>query len=125
PLNLAGEKLRQRLDIRFKLNALSNFDQMFFSDAAKFWVVQEQVGQLASLLHQVNPRHTGNFLLESRFAEQFAQNNPGVVATQSVIEITGQQVMFGKNYFCFHNSSCSFGGFDDKPGALESSCPVF
>ena len=62
------------------------------TDLAVLGVVEEQVGELASLLHEVDARETPHLLLEPRGAEQLGQHDPGILEAQGLVEIAGQQI---------------------------------
>ncbi len=57
--------------------------------------MQQKIGQFPALLHQVDPRQAGDALGEIADAQQFAENHPGIVKTQGLIEIADQQIFFG------------------------------
>ena len=80
---------------------------MLFPDArAIFGVVQEQIGQLSALLNEVLHRQDRRLLFEhlSGDSHQLAQNEPGVVKAQRLIEIARQQIPLHKLGFALHIS---------------------
>src|SRR5215468_4929951 len=87
----------KQADVLLEPDSLAGLDQMLFADASKFGIVQQQIGKLASLLYQIDPRHSGDTLFKARQAEQLTQNETGIVETQGLIEITGKQIML---HFC-------------------------
>ena len=67
---------------------------MFSADAAEFGIVPDQVGELASLLHQVTVRESRDLLLEVAHAQQFAELEARIVEAQRLIEIRGEKISF-------------------------------
>jgi hypothetical protein len=59
---------------------------------AKFRIVQQQVRELAALLHQIQLGHPGNlaFKLGKRYAEQLAEHVPRIVEAQRLVKVAGQ-----------------------------------
>jgi len=77
-------------DVLFKSDALANLMQMFAADAAVLGIVEQEVGELRALLHEMGPGQTGDFFLEIRGSEQFAQDEAGVVEAERLVEIRRQ-----------------------------------
>ncbi|MEI9971307.1 MAG: hypothetical protein WDO73_04215 [Ignavibacteriota bacterium] len=63
---------------------------MLATHAAELGVVKQQVGQLPTLLHQVNVSEAVDALLESRDADQFTKDQSGVLKTQGLIEVADE-----------------------------------
>src|SRR5437764_15004340 len=55
-------------------------------------IVQQQMGELGPLLHQMNPGQSRDTLLESGEAEQVAQDDPRIVEAEGLVEVACQQV---------------------------------
>jgi hypothetical protein len=60
---------------------------MFATDAAKFRIVTDQIGQLAALLHEIAPGKACNTILKSGYAQQLAQHESRIVETQSLVKV--------------------------------------
>src|SRR5262245_35942813 len=71
----------QQSDVLFEPDSLTGFDQMLFADATEFGVVQQQIGEFASLLSEADPRHSRDPLFKTRYAKYLAQNETGIVET--------------------------------------------
>ena len=72
---------------------------MLLSDPTlKLRIMQQQVGQLRPLLHQVEFGHAFRLALEflGRNANQLAQHVTGVVESQRLVEVAGEQVVFDR-----------------------------
>ena len=54
---------------------------MLAADASEFGIVAKEVRELRALLHEVNLRETGNLLPKVRYADQLAEDEPGVIET--------------------------------------------
>lgn len=96
-LNSAFENLVQQLNVAFEANALSYFIQMFLAHFIfKFRVVQQEVGEFRSLLHQINFRHSLCFALKlgGRNSDQFGEHVTGIVKGERLIEIARENVAF-------------------------------
>src|SRR5262245_63897041 len=96
-LDAVAQYFGKQSDVLFEPDSLAGLDQMLFTNAAEFGIVQQQISELASLLYQIDPRHSGDTLFKARYAKQVAQNESGIVETQSLIEIAGKQIML---HFC-------------------------
>ncbi len=81
------ERAREQLHVVFQAHFFAGLDQVFASDTAKIRVVQDQIRQLRTLMHQVNARKSGNLFAKGRSAEQFAQQKAGVVEAQRLVEV--------------------------------------
>src|SRR5579864_8717004 len=92
----------QEVDILLQANALAHFPQVLGTHAVvKLRIVQQQVGQLSPLLHEIEPSHALGLALEffCRNAEQLAQHVSRVVVAQRLIEITGKYlVLYGRKF---------------------------
>ena len=90
------EQLHQQANILLQADLFAGFHQVMFPDAAILRVVQDQVGQLAALLHQMDVGKTGDALLERADIEHFAEHDPRVVKTQRLVEVTHNQILFSR-----------------------------
>jgi hypothetical protein len=54
------DQLRQQADVLLQADALAGFDEVRAAHAAEFRVVQQQIGQLAALLHHVDAGQAGD-----------------------------------------------------------------
>ncbi len=82
PLDAAFQHRVQQLNILFEPDAFADFDEMFATHArTEFWVVQKKVGELRTLLDQVELGHPGGlaFKLSCGNAHQLAQNIARIV----------------------------------------------
>lgn len=61
--------------------------------AAQLGVVQDQIGQLAPLLHQVDVGQPRHLLREAAHAEDLAEDVAGVVEAEGLVEVARQQVL--------------------------------
>ena len=89
------EHLIEQFDIVFQANVLAHFVEMLLAHSlAKLGIVQQQVGQLGALLHQVQLGHALRLALEfrGRNTHQFAQHIPGIVEGQGLVEVTGKKI---------------------------------
>ena len=85
----AVQELREQADVGLEADAFAGFDEMLATDAAVLGVVQNQVGEFASLLDQMDIGEAGNLLLKTGNAQHLAQNNTRVMKTQGLIKVTG------------------------------------
>ena len=63
---------------------------MLAADAAVLGIVQQQVGQFAALLHQVDVRQAADLLHKALRSDQFTENQSGVVKTQGLVKIADE-----------------------------------
>src|SRR5262249_9419465 len=87
------EDLDQAPDVVLQPDALADLVEVLPADLPVFGVVQQQVGQLSALLHEVDPCQAGDLLLEARGAQQLAEHDPRVVEAQRLVEVAGEQVL--------------------------------
>src|SRR5579864_3120789 len=92
----------QEVDVLLQADALAHFPQVFGTHAVvKLRIVQQQVSQFSSLLHEVELGHALGLAFEffGRDAEQLAQHVSRVVIAQRLIEITGKYVvLYGRKF---------------------------
>ena len=87
---------RERCDVLLQPDALADLDEVLPPHAAVLRVVQEQVGQLAALLHQVEPRQARHLAPRSpALPSSSLSTTPGVVEAQRLVEVARQQVVLG------------------------------
>ena len=87
------QQMRQQADVLFQPDALPDLDQVLFADAAVLRVVEQQVGEFSSLLHQANFGQAFDPFCKSRCADQLAQHDPRIVEAERLIEIAHQQIV--------------------------------
>ena len=88
--------IKQR-DVFFQANALSDFIQMLFAHATlELGIVQQQIGKLSTLLHQVQPCHACGFALEfsRRNSDQFGEHVARVVEGKRLVEVACKNELF-------------------------------
>src|SRR5437763_236378 len=91
------ENLIERLDVAFETNTFSSFVKMLFAHLGfELWVVKQQVGELRTLLHQIDLRHAFGFALElgSRNADEFGGHVAGVIEGERLIEVARKDIAF-------------------------------
>ena len=86
-----GEALGEQIDVRLQPDATADLHEVLAPHAAVLGIVQQQIRQLAALLHQVEARQTGDLLDEARRPEQLAQDDTRIVEAQRLIEIAREQ----------------------------------
>ncbi len=94
-LDLFRQQAIQQVDVRLQAHALAGLVQVLGPDlAAELGIVQQQIGQLAALLNEIQLGHPGDlaFVLAGRNANQLAQHVTGIVETQRLVKITGEDV---------------------------------
>ena len=64
--------------------------QVLPADATVLGIVQQQVGQFATLLHQVDVRQSADSLHEAVRSDQFTKDQSGVVKTQGLVKIADE-----------------------------------
>ena len=93
----AFEYLIKQCDVFFQANALSDFIQMLFAHATlELGIVQQQIGKLSTLLHQVQPCHACGFALEfsRRNSDQFGEHVAGVIEGKRLVEVACKNELF-------------------------------
>src|SRR6266850_3572451 len=79
------EELRQLPNVLLEADSFAHFDQVLFADTTIFRVVQQQVSQFASLLHQVHVRQSRDLFTKSRATQEFTENNSRIVKAQCLV----------------------------------------
>ena len=69
------ERTRKQADVMLQTDALAGFDQVFAADAAEIGVVQDQIGELGTLLHKVNVRKALHLFVEIVEADELTQRD--------------------------------------------------
>src|SRR5258707_3598887 len=90
------QKIDQRRDLAFEPDPPSRLDQVLAAHAAKLRVVANEVGKFSALLNEIAARKTVDLLLKAADSKQLAQHEARVIEAQRLIEIRGQQIVFGK-----------------------------
>ena len=93
PVDPLREHAAEQLDIPLEADAAADFQQIVAGNAAKIGIVREQIGQLGTLLNEIELRQRGDALPETRDPQHLAQDVARVVEAQCLIEIACQQVM--------------------------------
>src|ERR1700722_11025758 len=89
------ENLVKKLDVAFEANALSDLMKMLFPDLRlELWIVQQQVGELRSLLDEINLRHSLGLALKfsSGNADEFSQHVARIIEGERLIEVAREDV---------------------------------
>src|SRR5258705_12600540 len=100
------ERRHEALDVLLQSHLLACLDQMLAAYAPKLGIVAKEIRELGALLDQVNVRKTGDLLAKVRHADQLAENEPGIVEAQRLVEVAGDEVVAGR---------CPAGGHVDSP----------
>ena len=93
------EKLVKQLDVALQANALAHLAQMFLADLRlELRIVQQQVGEFRSLLHQVDLGHSLGLALEllGGNADQFGEHVAGIVEGERLVKVARENVAFQK-----------------------------
>src|ERR1700690_1794598 len=83
----AVQEVDQCRNRTLEANATPGLHQMFRTNAAKFRIVADQIGQLAALLHEIAVGKPGDTVLKSGYAQQLAQYESRIFETQRLVEI--------------------------------------
>ena len=87
------ETLDEALDVFLQSHPLPGLDQMLAAYAPELGIVAQEVRELGALLHEVNVREAGNLFSKVRYADQLAEDEPGVIEAQRLVEVAGDEVM--------------------------------
>src|ERR1700676_3619016 len=96
------EQLVQKLDVALESNPLADLVQMFLANFGfELRIMQQQVGELRALLHQVDLGHAFGFSLEllGRNADQFGEHVAGIVEGKRLVEIACENIAF-ERFIC-------------------------
>src|ERR1700730_16443003 len=83
------EEPRQLLNVLLEADSFAHLDQVLFTNTTVFRVVQKQVSQFPSLLHQVHVRQARDLFTKPGGTQEFTENNSRIVKAQSLIKVTG------------------------------------
>src|ERR1019366_6953339 len=104
-LNFIGKEAVEQVNIRLQAHPLARLVQMLRTDlGAKLGVVQQQVGEFAALLHQVQLRHPGGLAFEFCFGDtqQLGQDISRVVKAEGLVKIAGEYESLLRMYSLCH-----------------------
>src|SRR5437667_10515128 len=76
---------------------------MFAPNTAELRIMQDQIGELRTLLHQVNLRQAADFVLEAMDADKFGKHDSGIVETECLVKIASQKILLHHIYYPFHS----------------------
>src|SRR5438445_5254413 len=74
---------------------------MFAPNTAELRIMQDQIGELRTLLHQVNLRQAADFVMEAMDADKFGKHDSGVVETECLVKIASQKILLHHFYYPF------------------------
>ena len=94
-LDAVLEDLHQPVDVGLEADAVAHFHEVLAAHLAVLGVVEQEVGELGALLHKVDARQALHLFFEAVRPEQLAEDDPGVVEAQRLIEIAREQVLPG------------------------------
>ncbi len=95
PVDAGGENLVEQFDIALQSNALANLIKMLFPHLGlEFGIVQQQVGEFRSLLHQIDLGHPFGlaFKFIDRNADKFRQHVTGIIERERLVEVARENV---------------------------------
>src|SRR5438445_13868473 len=72
---------------------------MFAPNTAELRIMQDQIGELRTLLHQVNLRQAADFVMEAMDADKFGKHDSGVVETECLVKIASQKILLHHFYY--------------------------
>ena len=104
-LDLLRQKAVEQIDVRLQAYALAGFIQMLGAHLGpEFGVVQQQIGELAPLLHQIEFSHPGGLALELAGGDpkQLGQHKARVVEAQCLVKIAGEDKALPGLYLFLH-----------------------
>ncbi len=74
-------------------DATAHLFQVLLSNPPVFRIVEQKIGELGALIHQMHGREPRALFLEPADAEHLAQEEAGIVEAERLIEVTGQQIV--------------------------------
>ena len=104
-LNFLGEEAVEQVNVRLQAHPLAGLVEVLGTHfRAEFGIVQQQIGELAALLDEVQLGHSRGLALELRLgnAQQLGQNVARVVEAQGLVKIAGKYVSLLRMYFLYH-----------------------
>src|SRR5207245_2418068 len=72
-------------------------------NAAELWIMQNQIRELRTLLHQVNLRQAPDFVMEAMNADKFGKHDSGIVETECLVKIASQKILLHHFYYPFRS----------------------
>ena len=94
-IDAVPQDLHQPADVGLQADPASHLHEVLAAHLAVLGVVEQQVRELAALLHQVDAGEALHFLLEAVRPEQLAEDDPGVVEAQRLIESLASRYSLG------------------------------
>src|SRR5690349_1060506 len=97
PFDAAGKNLRQELYVVLEANLFSDFVKVSLAHlGVELRIVQQQIGKLRALLHQVQLCHALRFALElfRRDAKHLAQCVSRIVESKGLIKVASKNIAF-------------------------------
>ena len=79
----ALEKIDERGNVAAQPHVAPGLGQVLAPNAAELRIVTNEIGQLPTLLHQIAVREPFDLVLESRHANQLAQDEPRIVEARA------------------------------------------
>jgi hypothetical protein len=98
-IDAAIEDPVKQLDVLFQGNAFAGGQQVLTANpAAELRIVQQQIGELRSLLNQAQLGHAAGLAVEFlyRDIQQLAEHKTRIVEAQRLVEVTGKKIAFKK-----------------------------
>src|SRR5271166_6203688 len=90
-----SEEAVEQVNVRFQADALACYIKVLRTDfRAELWIVQQQIGEFAALLDEVQFGHARGLALEFRLrnSQQVRENIAGVVEAQGLVEVACKYV---------------------------------
>jgi len=69
---------------------------MLAAYATKVRIVTKEIRELGALLHQVDVREAADLLAKVWRANEFAEDNAGVIEAQGLVEVAGDEIVTGR-----------------------------
>ena len=107
------------MQILLEPDVLPHRHQILPPDPAVLGVVLKQVGQLGSLLHQMDLRQADDLLREAADAQHLAQREAGIVEAQRLVEVAGQQILLHDLLHGSHRKKATAGPSEDEPAVTN------
>ena len=82
-----GEHVDQLRDVLLEADATAGLDEVLAPDGPELRIVAKQVGEFASLMHEVAAGQARDLLLEAGSADELAQHHARVVEAQGLVEV--------------------------------------
>src|SRR5580765_5263119 len=87
------KRLGKKLYVVLETDEFAGFEQMFTANPAKFRIVQNQIRKFRALLHEINLSKPFDFVMEAVDADEFSENDSGIVETEGLVKIAGQKIL--------------------------------